>query len=63
MKILKITENKNGSATIDIELSSIDESKFKTIAKIKKQKYDNEFTKKTILRAIKNYIKKENLSE
>jgi len=63
MKVLKITENKDNSAAIDIELSSIDENKFKIIAKIKKQKYTKEFIEKTLLRAIKNYIKKENLSE
>lgn len=63
MKILNIKENKDGSALFDIELSKQDEDKFKEIARLKKRKYDNEFIKRTILKALKNYVNKENKSE
>lgn len=63
MQVLKIKENKNGSACIDIELNENDENKLKEICKFQKKKYNKEFIKTTLLRTIKNYIKKENKSE
>lgn len=56
MKVLKVTEQKNGSIVIDYELSKLDRQVIKRVLKVKKltkKKIDDYFMK-----ALINYISK-----
>lgn len=59
MKIISITERKDGSADMTYQLHKEDVILFKKIAKNLKVKFTNKFCNKLILQAINNFIKEE----
>jgi hypothetical protein len=56
MKINKIIEHEDGSATIEYSLNKQEEKLFKQLAKTKKVKYTKKFLRETILEAIELYV-------
>jgi len=56
MKVIKIKEHKNGSATMTYELSDIDTAFFKELAKKRKKKFNITFINKEVLKALKEAV-------
>jgi len=56
MKILKIKDNKDGSADVTYEFDNKELALFKYSAKIKHKKFDKKFIKDSILKSIKQYV-------
>jgi len=61
MKVLKIKENKDGSATISYELNADDEYVLRALAKSKKKRYTKKFINDCILEGITNMLKEEEM--
>lgn len=59
MKVIKFTENKDGSATMEYELTAEERELFKKQARKSKKKFNDEFINKEILKALKREIKQE----
>lgn len=57
MKIVRWRDNKDGSATVTLELNKKDESQLKTVAEIQHKKYSKKFIREIILEGIKHGVK------